>query len=490
MNSLRLQEVNLAVLVVCLFAVARTQYCTPPSCGAPVSSYAWYGGDSATGPYVTVGGVFAVHERGTGREQCGDVREDGIQSIEAFLWAVRTFQKRYPSVSAQFNIRAVAVDSCGDTNRAVQQVLNIEHCQVAVGVPPVSPGHLLAFVGADTTEQATALAPELARLRKTLVCPAASGAFLNDVSKYPYFLRTVPSDAEQAKAIVALLLLQGWRHVQVVLQEGEGVGEEFLTAAERSGICIVQTHITKKVYAATDMSDIIDKLTTTQETRIVVVLLPERDVNQLLRAAIHTRGMFTWVGSNSWGTSMSAVEGVKNIAEGAVIVALRSNNDMESVYKFKSYFEARKPDTNAYNPWMTAFWEKRFGCSVDGRIGAQTCKTDIQSLEGFALDTSVPYTIKAVDAILHGIARARSNVCPTTSDGLCTAFVNDVNKWTVIHDKIRSVNLASVVKFNVTSGETLDTRHVIYNFRAAHDNCNTHCYVQVRSYHSYTGMAN
>ena len=490
MNSLRLQEVNLAVLVVCLLAVARTQYCTPPSCGAPVSSYAWYGGDSATGPYVTVGGVFAVHERGTGREQCGDVREDGIQNVEAFLWAVRTFQKRYPSVSAQFNIRAVAVDSCGDTNRAVQQVLNIEHCQVAVGVPPVSPGHLLAFVGADTTEQATALAPELARLRKTLVSPAASGAFLNDISKYPYFLRTVPSDAEQANAIVALLLLQGWRHIQVVLQEGEGVGEEFITAAVRHGICIVHTHISKKVYAASDMSDIVDRLTNTQETRIVVVLLAERDVNQLLRAAIHTRGMFTWVGGTSWGTSMTAVEGVKNIAEGAVIVALRSNNDMESVYKFKSYFEARKPDTNAYNPWMTAFWEKRFGCSVDGRIGAQTCKTDIQSLEGFALDTSVPYTIKAVDAILHGIARARSNVCPTTSDGLCTAFVNDVNKWTVIHDKIRSVNLASVVKFNVTSGETLDTRHVIYNFRAAHDNCNTHCYVQVRSYHSYTGMAN
>ncbi|KAI0209991.1 putative metabotropic glutamate receptor mgl-1 [Lamellibrachia satsuma] len=475
-SDIMCQRFARAVLAACLLTVARARYCTPPSCSAPASSYAWYGGESSTGRYVAVGGVFAVHGTGSDPGHLGVIREAGVQNVEAFLWAVRTFKTRYPSASANFTIRAVAFDSFTNKNLILQQVLNLEHCQLAFGTPPVSPSHLLAFVGTDTGEQAAALATELASLRKTLVSPAASNAFLSDVTKYPYFLRTVPSDGEQAKALVAMLEFRGWRYVQVVLEEGDEVGEEFRSAANNAGICIVQTQVIPKVRTSQHLADIVNKMITKKETRVVVVLAGENTINELLLKAISTRGMFTWVGGNSWGNSKRAVEGAKNVAEGAVIVALRSDDDPNSAkFKFMDYFKARKPNTNAYNPWMTAFWEKRFACSVSGKAGTTLCRTDLQSLNSVQLATSVSYTIEAVDAILHGIARASKNACPS-NDLLCSTFVNDADKWTAIHDKIRSSN------FNVTTGETLDTRHVIYNFRAAHDNCANHCYKEVGSY--------
>lgn len=469
------QKFARAVFAMCLVAAARASYCTPPSYGAPLSSYAWYGGESSTGRYVAIGGVFAVHRAGTGRDQCGAISQIGVQNVEAFLWAVRTFKTRYPSVSADFNIRAVAIDSCADKNRAVQQVLNLEHCQVAFGTPPVSPSHLLAFVGADNGEQAEALAHELGRLNKTLVSPAASSAFLSDIRKYPYFLRTVPSDGEQAKALVALLARRKWNHVQAVLEEGDGVGEAFRTAVAGAGICIVQIHVIPRVHTSTHMKDIVSKMTARRETRVVVVLARAKVINELLLAAISSRGMFTWVGGNSWYASNATVEGpVKNVADGAVVMALRSDNDAHSA-EFKTYFDARKLDTNAYNPWMTAYWEQRFGCSVTRKAGTGKCFTSLQSLEGVKIHTSVSYTIKAVDAVLHGIVRATENTCPA-NNLLCTGFVNNDRKWTAIHDKIRSA------KFSNTTGDTLDTQHVIYNYRAAHDNCAGHCYVYIGRY--------
>ena len=458
------------MLVVCLVAAARASYCTPPSCGAPVSNYAWYGGESSTGRYVAIGGVFAVHRAGTGRDQCGAISQAGVQNVEAFLWAVRTFKTRYST--PDINIRAVAVDSCDNKNRAVQQVLNLEHCQIAFGTPPVSPSHLLAFVGADTGEQAAALALELGRLNKTLVSPAASSAFLGDITKYPYFLRTVPSDGEQAKALVALLAKRKWKHVQAVLEEGDGVAEAFRAAVAGEDICIVQTHVIPRERSSSHMKDIVRKLTAQRQTRVVVVLARPKAINELLLAAIGRRGMFTWVGGNSWYSSNVTVEGaVKNVADGAVVMALRSDNDDHSD-AFMKYFEARKLDTNMYNPWMTAYWEQRFGCSVSG-TGAGKCRTNLQSLEGVKIHSSVSYTIKAVDAVLNGIVRALKNGCPDNNP-LCAGFVNSDRKWMAIYDKIRSD------KFSKTTGDTLDTQHEIYNYRAAHDNCAGHCYVYVR----------
>ena len=459
--------------------VARSHICTPPSYDAPASSYAWYGGEnSTTEEYVAVGGVFAVRVAGRGRHRCSRVyREAGVQNIEAFLWAVRTFKTRYPSASANFTIRAVAFDSCADKNLMLQQVLNLEYCQLAFGTPPVSPKRLLAFVGTDTGEQAAALATELTRISRTLVSPAASNAFLSDVTKYPYFLRTVPSDGEQAKALVAMLAFRRWRYVQLVLEEGDGVGEEFRSAATDAGICIVQTQVIPKVHTSQHLADIVEKMITKKETRVVVVLAGENTINELLLKAISTRGMFTWVGGNSWGNSKRAVEGAKKVAEGAVIVALRSDNIPNSA-KFMDYFKALKVNTTDYNPWMTGFWEKRFNCTLRGKKGFTPCRTELQSLDGVQLDTFVPYTIEAVDAILHGFVRASKKACPS-NDLLCSTFIKDRYKWAAIHNETRSGN------FNVTTGETLDTRHVIYNFIASDDNCADYCYKEVRSLQSF-----
>ena len=80
------------------------------------------------------------------------------------------------------------------------------------------------------------------------------------------------------------------------------------------------------------------------------------------------------------------------------------------------------------------------------------------------MDTYAPYTIKAVDAILLGFEKARASQCSGT-DIVCNSFLNDPDKWSVIHDKIREVRVNGELQFDVDTGNSRRSRHLIYNYR-------------------------
>lgn len=69
-----------------------------------------------------LGGIFGVHSPGTSLNNCGAIRERGLQNMEAFLWAINTFKTRYPTRLSAFNIGGLAFDSCGSSQKAMQQV--------------------------------------------------------------------------------------------------------------------------------------------------------------------------------------------------------------------------------------------------------------------------------------------------------------------------------------------------------------------------------
>lgn len=473
-----------SVLALLLVDGISAHTCSTPTCSTSAQVALLPANHSNTN-HIYIGGIFGVHEAGDSQYTCGTVRERGIQNMEAFFWAVRTFKDRYPDKLQDVEIGALAFDSCSSAERALQQVLNLENCVVGYGDPPIQPSRVLGFVGPDSSSEALQLAPVLGGMDITLISHAATSSALSE-EKYSSFLRTVPSDAEQGAAMASILDNKEWKYVQTVHSSntyGTTGIQAFQEAAESRGICIVNAEVIPESPKDEDkdslMDDIIDNLLAKRETKVVVVFANDNYVTDLLNAARRAgiRRVFTWIGTNSWATSEQVVDGLEVYAEGAITLALDNTQDV--VDDFLDKFKILTPDTYNYNPWLQQYWEEKFECYFPGSSSTNTaeeCNVNINSLEDTTVDTYVPFAIKAVDALLAGIEDARATSCSQTQ-GLCSDFLDTGDtKWALLQDKILNVDILGV-GFNEETGDSVGVKHVIYNYRSRDQNsCADHCY--------------
>lgn len=80
---------------------------------------------------------------------------------------------------------------------------------------------------------------------------------------------------------------------------------------------------------------------------------------------------FHWVASDGWGKQQKLVEGLEDVAEGAITVELQS----EIVPGFDEYMMSRTPDNNRRNPWFEEFWQDTFGCILQENFPLETNQT-------------------------------------------------------------------------------------------------------------------
>lgn len=120
---------RMVILLLLLAGLAQSQaqsYCTPNQCPSR-SSFAMKQVDRTSNPtnYFYLGAVLGVHEAGVSTNLCGSIRSSAVHNLEAFLWAVSTFQSRYNKLGKEA-IGAVVFDSCMQSSKAIQQILNLE----------------------------------------------------------------------------------------------------------------------------------------------------------------------------------------------------------------------------------------------------------------------------------------------------------------------------------------------------------------------------
>lgn len=82
---------------------------------------------------LVLGGLFPVHEKGAGMEECGRVNEDrGIQRLEAMLFAIdriNTDNTLLPGISLGVHI----LDTCSRDTYALEQVSEHEYERNQIG---------------------------------------------------------------------------------------------------------------------------------------------------------------------------------------------------------------------------------------------------------------------------------------------------------------------------------------------------------------------
>ncbi|RWS04844.1 metabotropic glutamate receptor 4-like protein, partial [Dinothrombium tinctorium] len=127
---------------------------------------------------------------------------------------------------------------------------------------------------------------------------------LSNKQRFEYFLRTVPSDTNQAQAMVDIIKLLNWTYVSVIYEESNYGVKAFEVLEElliKNGICLaVKEKLTKDSGVAQEYfyDNIVIKLMSKSSAKGVVIFGSDQEVAQVMRAVKRNNatGYFTWIG--------------------------------------------------------------------------------------------------------------------------------------------------------------------------------------------------
>ncbi|XP_056455071.1 LOW QUALITY PROTEIN: metabotropic glutamate receptor 3 [Gadus chalcogrammus] len=387
---------------------------------------------------LVLGGLFPVHEKGAGLEECGRVNEDrGIQRLEAMLFAIDRINSD-PTLLPGVSLGVHILDTCSRDTYALEQF-------VRAPLTRSEDTELICPDGSCGRQDDSPLAiaavirgHESVSIQIPQISYASTSAKLSDKSRYDYFARTVPPDFYQAKAMAEILRTFNWTYVSTVASEGDygetGI-EAFEQEARMRNICIATSEKVGRSNAKKSYEAVIRQLLQKPNARVAVLFLRSDDARELLSAAARLNTSFIWVASDGWGAQESIVKGNELTAEGAITLELSAN----PVPEFNRYFLGLDPGVNRRNPWYREFWEQRFQCSLGvgggggGRAGVvgsdpetrrhlPPCDPHLSmDRSGFEPESKIMFVVNAVYAMAHALHRMQQSLCSNTTQ-LCDAM--------------------------------------------------------------------
>ncbi|XP_061629762.1 metabotropic glutamate receptor 3 [Phyllopteryx taeniolatus] len=386
---------------------------------------------------LVLGGLFPVHEKGGGVEECGRVNEDrGIQRLEAMLFAIDAINRDrllLPGVTLGLHI----LDTCSRDTYALEQALEFVRASLtkvddseficpdgSYALQDDSPLAIAGVIGGSFSSVSIQVANLLRLFQIPQISYASTSAKLSDKTRYDYFARTVPPDFYQAKAMAEILRFFNWTYVSTVASEGDygetGI-EAFEQEARMRNICIATSEKVGRSNAKKSYEAVIRQLLQKPNARVAVLFLRSDDARELLAAAARLNVSFVWVASDGWGAQESIVKGNEVTAEGAITLELAANH----VPDFNRYFLSLNPKKNLRNPWFREFWEQRFQCSLGGGGGETPlppCDEDLSMDESnFEPESKIMFVVNAVYAMAYALHNMQRSLCLNTST-LCDSM--------------------------------------------------------------------
>ncbi|XP_015267527.1 PREDICTED: metabotropic glutamate receptor 1 isoform X2 [Gekko japonicus] len=398
---------------------------------------------------VIIGALFSVHHQPPAEKvperKCGEIREQyGIQRVEAMfhtLDKINSDPVLLPNITLGSEIR----DSCWHSSVALEQsiefirdsLISIRDEKDALGrcVPDTTFHHhinakkpIAGVIGPGSSSVAIQVQNLLQLFDIPQIAYSATSIDLSDKTLYKYFLRVVPSDILQARAMLDIVKRYNWTYVSAVHTEGnygESGMEAFKELAAQEGLCIAHSD---KIYSNAGeksfdrlLQKLRDRL---PKARVVVCFCEGMTVRGILIAMrrLKVLGELLLIGSDGWADRDEVIEGYEAEANGGITIKLQS----PEVLSFDDYFLKLHLEENTRNPWFPEFWQHRFQCRLPGHPlenpNFQKNCTGNESLEeNYVQDSKMGFVINAIYAMAHGLQSMHHALCPGHV-GLCDAM--------------------------------------------------------------------
>ncbi|MBN3311122.1 GRM1 protein, partial [Amia calva] len=389
---------------------------------------------------VIIGALFSVHHQppaeNVPERKCGEVREQyGIQRVEAMfhtLDRINSDPTLLPNITLGCEIR----DSCWYSSVALEQSIEfIRDSLISIRddkdgskwcidgtpstLPPGTKKPIAGVIGPGSSSVAIQVQNLLQLFNIPQIAYSATSIDLSDKTLFKYFLRVVPSDTLQARALLDIVKRYNWTYVSAVHTEGnygESGMEAFKELAAQEGLCIA---LSDKIYSNAGEKHFDRLLRKLRErlpkARVVVCFCEGMTVRGLLMAMrrLGVAGEFLLIGSDGWADRDEVIEGYEQEAVGGITMKLQS----EEVTSFDSYFLKLQLDTNTRNPWFAEFWQYRFQCRIPGHPlenpnYKRICTGNESLEENYVQDSKMGFVINAIYAMAHGLHDMHRSLCP------------------------------------------------------------------------------
>ncbi|KAM8769876.1 extracellular calcium-sensing receptor-like [Acanthopagrus schlegelii] len=386
---------------------------------------------------IVLGGIFSFHSRWKDRQdtymdkplplQCTSLNFRGFQYAQTMLFAIAEINNStqlLPGISLGYKI----YDVCGSIARGVTVALASATGNDMVfapsDVPCTRPVNVQALLGVTSSSPCMAISTVIGPFHIPLISHFATCACLSDKTKYPSFLRTIPSDYYQSRALAQLVKYFGWTWVGAIRSNddyGNNGIATFIETAQQLGICLEYS----VPFFKTDAPDKIQKtldIIKASTSKVIIAFVSYMDMDVLIHElSRYNLTGYQWVGSEGWiSDSHIAAMNRHHILDGAIGLSIPKAH----VSGLREFILDVKPLSSSSNELFTEFWETLFSCKLNNSRSSAENQTectgheDVTGVQNSFNDMSLMPIFYNVYKGVYAVAHALHNIlrCNKTCD--------------------------------------------------------------------------
>uniref|UniRef100_A0A8C9R798 Olfactory receptor C family, b1 n=1 Tax=Scleropages formosus TaxID=113540 RepID=A0A8C9R798_SCLFO len=184
--------------------------------------------------------------------------------------------------------------------------------------PPVK-----VVIGGRFSEESIPVSKLLGVYLVPQISSTSSASILSDKTRYPSFVRTIPSDVHQTRALAKLMSRFGWDWIAVVSGDDEyskSALESFLLNAKETNLCVdfqeIIPHYLDNSQSKPRIKEVA-KRNRSSTAQVVLVILKGQLVEQLFQEMLRTNTSRIWVASDSWSMDrpLANMEGITKVGD-------------------------------------------------------------------------------------------------------------------------------------------------------------------------------
>ncbi|GAA6103072.1 extracellular calcium-sensing receptor-like [Tachysurus ichikawai] len=351
----------------------------------PAYPQLWKDGD------IVVGGLFPFHSNWKTTDltyevmpqtmKCNGLDFRAFQYSQSLIFAVEEINNSttlLPGISLGYKI----FDTCSSSTigaRVAMTLVNGNENSVLDAIC-TKPAQVQAIIGDTYSSVSMAIAQSIGPFSIPLISHYSTCECLSDKRKYPSFLRTIPSDYYQSRALAEMVKHFGWTWVGAMRRDddyGNSGMAAFIEAAEQLGICLEYSLPYFRTYSQERVQRIVEQIKSST-SRVIIGFLDNLDLESLLAVFFeHNITGFQWVGTEAWiFDSELATMDQHHILQGAIGLAIPKSK----VPGLQDFILDIHPLKSVGSAIFTEFWEALFNCKFTMQNNSQTACTGYEKL--------------------------------------------------------------------------------------------------------------
>uniref|UniRef100_A0AAQ5XDI6 Olfactory receptor C family, x3 n=1 Tax=Amphiprion ocellaris TaxID=80972 RepID=A0AAQ5XDI6_AMPOC len=357
-NKIRLLQWPVMALLAAKLLMFLSVISGKPGSAAALDNCVFLGEEEKNSLYedgdVVVGGLFPLHYSPVDYSDSSlhiYFSSRALRWMQTMTFAIKEINQRsdlLPQIKLGFHIR----DSCDDIPVSLRAALLLVNGQTVSSV----------IIGDAASGVSMALLRSLGSFHIPLVSYFASCSCLSNQKEFPTFMRTMPSDTFQVRALARLVSYFSWTWVGVIGVESDYARfaiQLFLQESVQYGVCAAYTYFYPVVLSQHALDELLD-----------VIQVP-LNLYKFLICEVQRRNIsgLQWIASEAWATAKSLWEKSADLLKGTLGFAIRRAAVIPGL---KQHLTCLSPSHIHESAFLAEFWEETFKCRLNGSVNSHS----------------------------------------------------------------------------------------------------------------------